>query len=167
MKQTVLWCVVVLSAALATHAKQRQGLDPVQLAADMTPAILQVTYWGENGRDPATFNVEGTAFLVGRDGYFVTAAHVLERHKAKTSQLTVTIHQRDKNSVGMWFDEIEVDRDHDIALCRITGFTPRKEPKEGPIPKSAYKPITSLTISSESAKPAEAIEMIGYPLGTR
>jgi hypothetical protein len=43
---------------------------------------------GPDGHDPASFKVEGTGFLVGRERYFITAAHVLQRQKALSGQLT-------------------------------------------------------------------------------
>lgn len=83
------------------YAKQRAQISPVQVAKDDSPAVLQIVYLGENGQHPEDFNVDGTGFLVGRDGYFITAAHVLARYKASTAQLTATMHQRDKSGGGL------------------------------------------------------------------
>src|SRR5258708_6092879 len=94
------------------------GIFLAQVAESST-ATIQLTYWGELGQSPDRFNVDGTGFLVGREGTFVTAAHVLGRYRPKSAQMTVVIHQRDKNGSGLWFDVIETDKDHDLALCQI------------------------------------------------
>jgi hypothetical protein len=110
--------------------------------------------------------VDGSGFLVGREGYFITAAHVLARYKASSGQQTATIHQRDRNGTGIWFDVVEIDQEHDIALCKLIGFKPMKEPSGGTRPKASYRPITSLEISRESAVAGEPIAIVGYPLGS-
>ena len=167
MRSRISRCLVLLClAGPSLSAKHNCQISPVQIASNDSSAVLQLAYWGENGHDPAAFNVDGSGFLVGREGYFITAAHVLARYKASSAQLTVTIHQRDKNGIGVWFDVIEIDREHDLALCKLKGFKPMKEPSIGPIPKASYRPITSLKISGESAMAGEPIAIIGYPLGS-
>jgi hypothetical protein len=46
---------------------------------------------GPDGHDPASFEVEGTGFLVGRERYFITAARVLQRYKAQDSSREMTV----------------------------------------------------------------------------
>lgn len=167
MKQArLLFVIVFLLATCRVQAKTKGEMSLVQVASDDSPAILQMAYWGQNGSDPNSFNVDGTGFLVGRDGYFITAAHVLERYKASTGQLTAVIHQRDGSGSGLWFEVIEKDREHDLALCKLLGFKPTNEPSGGPRPKLTFRPVTSLAVSAEPAKAGELIAMIGFPLGS-
>ena len=164
MKRIVVCLVVLWLVSPSLLAKQNKRISPIQIASDDSPAVLQLVYWGENGQDPGAFNVDGTGFLVGREGYFITAAHV--RYKASSGQLTATIHQRDKNGSGLWFDVVEIDSEHDLALCKLKAFNPMKEPRNSPRPKASYHPVTSLVISTESALAGEPIAIIGYPLGS-
>jgi hypothetical protein len=159
---------VVLLATCISQAKTDRGVSLVQVAADDSHAVLQIEYWGPEMRNrPGDFNVDGTGFLVGRDGYFITAAHVMERYKPSSGQLSTAIHTRDGNGSGIWFDVIETDSAHDLALCKLKVFNPSKVPLGGSSrPAASYMPITSLTISAEGAKPGELIAMIGYPLGS-
>jgi S1-C subfamily serine protease len=161
-----LCAAAILLSTWTCHANIGPGISLVQVAADDSSAILQIVYWGPDGHDPSAFNVDGTGFLIGREGYFITAAHVLERYKASTGQLSVTVHQRDKSGSGHWFNVIEKDSDHDLALCKLIGFNPRKEPIGGTRPMSSYVPITSLLVSARPAKSGEMIAIIGYPLGS-
>jgi len=163
------WICVLLTASLAGAAsaeKPKGQLSLVQVAADDSPAIVQITYWGEDGQNPAAFTVVGTGFLVGRGGYFVTAAHVLEHYKSNSGQLSATLHQRDKNGSGRWFDVVERDSEHDLALCKLVAFQTQKEGPPGPRPPSTFVPAASLAISEGPPEVGELFAMIGYPLGS-
>jgi S1-C subfamily serine protease len=167
MKTRLIACLVVLcSASPNLFAGHKGPISPVEIASDDSSAVLQLEYWGEGGAHPPHPTVVGTGFLIGREGYFVTAAHLLARYKPDSPQLTATTHQRDKNGIGVWFDIVEIDREHDLALCKLKGFRPFKEPNGGVRPKLSYRPITSLRISEVSAMAGEPIAIVGYPLGS-
>ena len=61
---------------------------------------------------------------------------------------------------------VEIDREHDLALCKLLGFKPMREPRSGTRPKESYRDVTSLAISSEPSVPGEPIAIIGFPLGS-
>jgi S1-C subfamily serine protease len=107
--------------------------------------------------------VVGTAFLVTPDGYFVTAAHVLQEYRPKSGQMTVGLRQRSGDIVGAWFDLIEKDEPHDLALCKIP--TPLKlvENKDNP---GTEKPVASLRVSDTESVTGEFIAIAGFPLGS-
>lgn len=85
MRSSICWIVVGVAFATSNGlpaAKTKiTGLTSVQVAREDSPSIVQLAYWGEDGKGPKDFNEDGTGFLVGRDGYFVTAAHVLRRFR--------------------------------------------------------------------------------------
>lgn len=167
MMTRLVACLMVLGLAGPNlYASHKGQISPVEIASEDSSAVLQLEYWGEAGTHPPHPIVVGTGFLIGREGYFVTAAHVLARYKPNSPQLTATTHQRDKNGIGVWFDVIEMDRERDLALCKLKGFAPFKEPNGGTRPKSTYRPITSLKISEGSAIAGEPIAIVGYPLGS-
>ena len=167
MKTRLVACIMVLCSAgpslLAAHKDQ---ISPMEIASNDSSAVVQLEYWGEGGTHPPHPTVVGTGFLIGREGYFVTAAHLLARYKANSAQLTATTHQRDKNGIGVWFDVVEIDRGRDLALCKLKGFAPYKEPSGGTRPKLSYRPITSLKVSEDMALAGEPIAILGYPLGS-
>ncbi|HTR24437.1 MAG TPA: serine protease [Terriglobales bacterium] len=162
------WLLAIMLLSSANPwlcGKDREPISSIQIAKDDSSAVVQLTYWGESGHHPDAFNVDGTGFLIGREGYFITAAHVLTRYKEGTAQLTATIHQRDRSGSGMWFDVVEVDKEHDLALCKISGFSVMEEPKGGPRRRESFRDVTSLAISENSAVAGEPIAIIGFPLG--
>jgi S1-C subfamily serine protease len=163
-------CLCLLLGGL-TSAKNPIDKEPlVRLYSDESPGILQITFWPENfGQGDANANVDGTGFLVGREGYFITAAHVLQRYDARTHHLTAVIRQREFGGFGMWFDVVEKDEKHDVALCKILYFSTMKEPK-GKLangrPAGTFSPFVSLPISSEKAVPGQEVAILGFPLGS-
>lgn len=168
MARTILNVIALVFIALpiyAAHPTQPMSLEDVYTAD--SPAVVQMMYSPEGGKEPSY--VTGTGFLVGRKGYFVTAAHVLEKYQAHSPRLVATIHQRDHNSLGMWFDVIEKDEAHDIALCKINIFAPYSEKertrKDSVRPASSYHPVTSLRLTRDEIVPGRAIAILGFPLG--
>jgi hypothetical protein len=65
----------------------------VRLYAEESPGILQITFWpdmtanSDAANNIPKVNVDGTGFLVGREGYFITAAHVLQRYDVASHRL--------------------------------------------------------------------------------
>ncbi len=106
--------------------------------------------------------VVGTAFLVTPDGYFVTAAHVLQQYKPKSAQMTVGLRQRSGDISGLWFDVIERDEAHDLALCK-TAFLKFAENKNNP---GTEQPVASLRVSTAQPTTGEFIAIAGFPLGS-
>src|SRR5260370_26586414 len=86
-----------------------------QVAYNVDFAVLPV--WYNKPGDQVDMQVVGTGFLVTPDGYFVTAAHVLQEYKPKSGQMTVGLRQRSGDIICAWFDLIEKDEAHDLALC--------------------------------------------------
>jgi S1-C subfamily serine protease len=69
----------------------------------------------------------------------------------------------------MWFDVIEKDEKHDVALCKILYFSAMKEPvgKEAHgRPPDTFSPFVSLPISREKPVPGQEVAILGFPLGS-
>jgi S1-C subfamily serine protease len=117
LKVTLALALVFLVGSLPLSAQDvERRLERVAVNADF--AVLPV--WYSPPGNPAPMQVVGTAFLVTPDGYFITAAHVLHEYKPKSPQMTVGLRQRSGDMGGAWFDLIEKDEPHDLALCKIT-----------------------------------------------
>jgi serine protease Do len=145
----------------------------VMSAQDVEKQLKRTAHFAEFGvlpvwyHDPANtagWGVVGTGFLVTSDGYFITAAHVLEHYKPKSAQMTVGLRQRSGDMSGLWFDVVEKDDVHDLALCKVT--LPR--PKFIPEPKNpgTEQPIASLHISEAKPVTGQFIAIAGFPLGS-
>src|SRR6266849_643543 len=115
-----------------------------QAAYNVDFAVLSV--WYNKPGDQVDMQVVGTGFLVTPDGYFITAAHVLQEYKPKSAQMTVGLRQRSGSISGAWFDLIEKDEAHDLALCKIAGPMAKfSENKNNP---GTERPIASLRVST-------------------
>jgi len=125
-------------------------------------AVLPV--WYTDPANTANSGVVGTAFLVTPDGYFVTAAHVLEQYKPKSAQMTVGMRQRSGDMGGVWFDVVEKDVAHDLALCKTSVPLPKFVPREEN--PGTEQPIASLRVSLAAPVTGQLIAIAGFPLGS-
>ena len=133
-----------------------------QIAYNVDFAVLPV--WYNAPGNQISMQVVGTAFLVTPDGYFVTAAHVVEEYKPKSDQMTVGLRQRSGDMTGLSFDLIEKDEAHDLALCKIVVPLGRfAENKDNP---GTEHPVASLRVSTAEPIIGEFIAIAGFPLGS-
>ena len=162
MKFIFAMTLALISVVGSTYTGDRDMQEKLKkVAYDVNFAVLPIWY---NQTNPISMQVVGTGFLVTPDGYFVTAAHVLEFYQPNSAQMTVGFRQRSGDGSGRWFDVIEKDANHDLALCRVTGglekFTERKDN-----PGTEF-PIASLRISTTEPVTGEFIAIAGFPLGS-
>src|SRR5260370_5668044 len=164
--------ISVVIASLLTLASLNDRAFPLQ-AQDIERRLEQVAYnvdfavlsvWYNKPGDQVDMQVVGTGFLVKPDGYFITAAHVLQEYKPKSAQMTVGLRQRSGDIGGAWFDLIEKDEAHDLALCKIVGPLAKfSENKNNP---GTERPIASLRVSTAKPITGEFIAIAGFPLGS-
>jgi len=124
-------------------------------------AVLPVWYC-----DPSDLNksgVVGTGFLVTPDGHFITAAHVVEQYLPNSGRLTAVLRQRSRDGGGAFFELVEKDEAHDLALCKIVGSMKFIERKDNP---GTEKPIATLHISAADPITGRFIAIAGFPLGS-
>ena len=154
---TLVFLIVIGSASTAQDVEKQLK----RTAHHVEFAVLPVWY-----TDPATMNmgVVGTAFLVTPDGYFITAAHVLEQYKPKSAQMTVGMRQRSGDMGGVWFDVVEKDDAHDLALCKTTVPLPKFKPE--PKNPGTESPLGTLHVAGGQPVVGEFIAIAGFPLGS-
>ncbi len=155
--KTLLAIILMVSGASAQSLEKQ--LERTAQHAEF--AVLPVWY-----NDPATMAmaVVGTAFLVTPEGYFITAAHVLEQYKPKSAQMTVGLRQRSGDIGGAWFDVVEKDEAHDLALCKTTPPL-RKFAAEKANP-GTERPIATFRVSEAPPAIGQFIAIAGFPLGS-
>ena len=132
-----------------------------QVAYNSEYAVLSVYHWEKE--DLSKSFVVGTAFLITPDGYFITAAHVLEKYKPGTADLVVDLRQRSRDMAGVWFSVVEKDEAHDLALCKT--IVPLRFMPHSDNP-GTEQPTASLHISQSPAEVGEFIAISGFPLGS-
>jgi S1-C subfamily serine protease len=117
-------CFSVLFIFAVAHFATAKGdieSNLIRVGVDAEHAVIDVTYWPDADNTQTRIiatGVQGSAFLINSDGYFITAAHVLEHYQPNSAHLTVSMKQRDGNGIGARFDVVEKDKAHDLALCK-------------------------------------------------
>ena len=77
--------------------------------------------------------------------------------------MTVGLRQRSGDGSGIWFDIVEKDDAHDLALCKATAPLKFIERKGNP---GTEQPIASLRVSSTAPTVGDFIAIAGFPLGS-
>lgn len=150
---------VLLAAIIPAQAQNvEKQLKHVVYAANF--AVASIWYNSEN---PINMQVVGTAFFVTPDGYFVTAAHVLQQYKPKSAQMTIGLRERSGSGSGLWFDVVEKDEAHDLALCKVPYPLKFREDPKNP---GTEEPTASLRIANASPETGDFIAIAGFPLGS-
>lgn len=163
-------CICLVFTQTVFGSGKTAGLQLPEIVQEDSPATVAIFHWAHDENNQITLNgtgVIGTGFLVGRDGYFITANHIVETFKA--SELAVDIRDQADNSSGIHFDVIERDKDHDLALCKlqISRLFKKKDLKSPPDrPESSFHPATSLKVASSMPIQGDEIAIMGYPLGS-
>lgn len=154
--------VLVFLAASGTLQAKNIEAQLKRVAHDVEFAVLPIWYTEPGGL--LRMQVVGTGFLVAPGGYFVTAAHVLQQYKPKSAQITAGLRQRNGSMSGLWFDVIEKDDAHDLALCKtVVPLGKFIESKENP---GMEQPVASLRVSTTTPVAGEFIAIAGFPLGS-
>lgn len=184
--------LLVFALVCPTHAEKHRDLQTTttELAPTASWAVVPISLW-YNYQAPGQQKTEiemivvGTGFVVDDRGDFVTAAHVLDLESIKNTQgvtdarLTAVIRQREAGGSGQAFSVTEIDKGHDLALCRISGFHVYT-PEESPTAKSTRAqeqsgmtvnvdtahPFASLAISQTPPQMGRFIIVSGFPLGS-
>lgn len=160
------------SLALLTSNSHSQTIPQlerqiVSTAKNVEYAVMAMMYWGPHANNGPEAGVVGSGFLINDEGYFITAAHVLALYAPESGQLTATRRSKRGDGSGLWFDIIEKDEQHDLALCKLKGFYAHF-PKSilAQIPKDAVQPFASLAISAEQPETGRFVLIAGFPLGS-
>jgi S1-C subfamily serine protease len=108
----------------------------VRAIAAVKPAVVYIIAQ-DAAREPLG---SGTGFIVDRDGFVVTNAHVVE----DAARITVVINDKDEFSAQV----VGVDEDHDLALLKLPVKVPR-----------------CVSFDSAAVKEGAGVLVTGYPFG--
>jgi S1-C subfamily serine protease len=190
MKKFVL--VLAMCALLGGITNAQAHKDIQQLVLEETPtafyAALPVTAWvdetvpSQEGKIGAF--VIGTAFVVNNQGDFITAGHVASTIQVGSGtntlkvRLTIGLRQKKVGAIDVPFKIVELDSDHDLALCHVdglhgvtfaeTGVQKLAHPEQpgGLTAKEMSRPFASLSIDQGAPQAGRFIIVSGFPLGS-
>jgi len=196
MKKPVFLAALLLAIAISTPyllaAKQKDGkskplISRADLILNMKAAVIQISYKSDlptpNPAGPPAAGVAGTGFLVSRDGYALTAAHVITETKkqlqvngARDVRFFAGISLASASIPGRItilgsFDQIscavvDMDEAHDIAILKLdqNPFSPLYRPTKGL--GVSTMPVRVQTAKLQAELPVEGAELLvsGYPL---
>lgn len=186
----LLLFVLAITVTGSLHAERHRDIQEltVKLAPTASYAAIPITVWfdssipGQQGKR-LNDNVVGTGFIVDDSGDFVTAAHVLDLSSLMSSpsvsnaHLTAEIQQKSGDSSDTRFTVVELDKNHDLALCHINGFrayTPAESPlakatllaKQSGMPANidTSQPFASLGVSQAQPQVGQFVLVSGFPV---
>ena len=140
-------CTVLALAALCVPETMPRAAELAQVIATVKQSVVAVGTFEKTRTPPVVFN--GTGFAVGDGLSIVTNAHVVLDADANAARVIGVI----VTGTGAYEFRpavaVELDREHDLALLRITG-----------------KPLAPLTLAdSNLAAEGHTLAFTGYPLG--
>jgi S1-C subfamily serine protease len=190
MKRAVVVPMLCMLLGSVTPAQTHKDIQ--QLVLDETPtafyASLPVYAWvdhsvpGQEGKFGAA--VIGTGFAVNNEGDFITAGHVASTTEVGSGsnklkiRLTVGLRQKKAGISGVSFKVVEIDADHDLALCHVdgprgvtfaeTGLEKIAHPEQpgGLTAEEMSEPFASLAIDHNAPRAGRFILVSGFPLGS-
>ena len=180
MLRVILITVLMASSQLPMLQARDRGVQ--ELLYERAPqgewATIPLSCWSDftNKDVPQTSVVVGSGFLVNDQGYFITAGHVAKTDHVGTDaapipcKLKATLRQADRNAFAASIELIEVDSEHDHALCKIQGFVVRDEKHElaanAQWPRTSWHPFASFAIETADIRQGEMVLLSGFPLGS-
>lgn len=124
-KIVATWVILVAgflcAAALVSRASTATGTDNHVGEAGWAPAICSIVYPVDEtpGRRGYQYAFYGNAFFISRDGYLITAAHVLHSF-SNGGQPHILVQRGDAPPQMLKADVIAIDKQHDVAVLRAT-----------------------------------------------
>lgn len=165
-------CVMILASFLVfsdvgSIVAQTIEQKFVKLADEKMSGVVAIDY----SAGPGIPQVVGTGFLLNQDGYFLTAAHVVENlNDGEIGMDLKNLPHRVTYQISLWGNKpnlpintaavltvIEKDQFHDIALCKVEGL------RNVPNGRDLYP---TFRVSSKEPPVGSFISVIGFPLGT-
>jgi S1-C subfamily serine protease len=102
------WMSIAAAETAASDAGFASAICPIVYPVDETPA--------ERGYQYAFY---GNAFFISREGYLLTAAHVLHSFR-NGGEPHILVQRNDAPPVMLQAEVVAVDREHDVAVLRAT-----------------------------------------------
>jgi putative serine protease PepD len=133
------------------------GLTPQQIYKTYVGSVVEIQstfpgttdMWGQSTGDQQAL---GTGFVVSKDGYILTNAHVVVESGQAASQVTVTFKGSGSNGTQIPATVVGADESTDVALLKID---PSQAPALVPVPLG----------DSSKVQVGEQVVAIGNPLG--
>lgn len=140
-------CTSIVLAMLCAPLQSVHAAELAKVIATVKPSVVAVGSFEKTRTPPVVFN--GTGFAVGDGLTIVTNAHVVLDADANASRVVGVIVTADGAYEFRPAVSVELDKEHDLALLRITG-----------------KALAPLTLAdSDQAAEGHALAFTGYPLG--
>ena len=141
----------------ATYAPGSQGFTPEQIYKSLSGGVVMVqSDFGNAGTNifgqQQSGQALGTGFVVSKDGYILTNAHVVSESGQAASQVTVTFKSSGSNGTQIPATVVGADESSDVALLKID---PSQAPTLVPVPLG----------DSSKVQVGEQVVAIGNPLG--
>lgn len=180
----ILAILVATPSSLAPKQKNSKNARPMSrtdLISNMKSAVIQISYRSAP-QVPNGAGIAGTGFLVSKDGYALTAAHViiqktnLARANGATNVEFIAGVSLDTSSVpnfsfrGSFTDilctVVEMDEPHDIAILKLSQNPLSPSFRTGIQLGDKQLPLRSHAARLQAEIPAEGKELLvsGYPL---
>ena len=142
-----LACTALALAVLCAPLPGPRAAELAKVVATVKPSVVAVGTFEKMRSPPVVFN--GTGFAVGDGLTIVTNAHVVLDADANATRVIGVIVTGSGAYEFRPAVAVELDKDHDLALLRITG-----------------KALAPLRLAdSDAAAEGQALAFTGYPLG--
>jgi S1-C subfamily serine protease len=164
----VAFLAVIFISGLQALAQSKTEKELFRIATELDHAVIPIMYWGENFPTEPAPGVIGSAFFVNENGYFVTAAHVLEHYTPHSGKLGAILRQAGGSGSGQWFEVIDKDEKRDLALCRIEKYDAAAIVKMGKVNDKEFQLVVpwSLALSTEHVRTGQFVVVGGFPVGS-
>jgi S1-C subfamily serine protease len=108
----------------ATYAPGGQSMTPEQLYKTMSPGVVMVqSDFGNAGTNifgqPQSGQSLGTGFVVSKDGYILTNAHVVQDQGQKASSVTVVFNKGGSKTQQVKGQIMGIDTTSDVAVVKV------------------------------------------------
>lgn len=148
--------VMTIAPSPAAYAPDVQGLSPDQIYKSLSGGVVMVlSSFGDEGIGPfgdaRTGQALGTGFVVDKDGYILTNAHVVNEQGQSASSVTVVFRKNDAETTRVKGELVGVDVSSDVAVIKV-------DPKG-----LALRPLP--LGDSSKVTVGEPVVAIGNPLG--
>jgi len=120
-KETVVQTPSQLPAA---YAPGSQGLTPEQLYKTMSPGVVMIQSDFANAGtnlfgQPQSGQALGTGFVVSKDGYILTNAHVVQEQGQKATSVTVVFNKGGSKTQQVKGQIMGIDSTSDVAVIKV------------------------------------------------
>jgi hypothetical protein len=145
--------IAFLSCLLSTHAVSNQPADDSSLSSAICPIAYPVD------QSPSTRGYEyiffGNAFFINKQGYLLTAAHVLSAFRNGGGQPHILVDRPMAPPQLLPAELVAVDWEHDVAILRATPNPFESKYKVTFLPLTATRPLPGTSVLAVALRPSK------------